>query len=253
MKDIYIQQFEFEKCSANKRKYDIIMPHTAIHYITDGYGYFNGVRLGKGQYFCTFENHKSVWYPDKDNPWSYYFVDLYGDDACRILKKYEFDKSKTHGHFDFYDELELLFKLFISKQAKEEINKEFRVATAYTLLSFHNVKNKNENVSESERIVNEVKIYLDHNYHRKIKVEDIASDLFLSRGYIRNVFFEKVGMSPKAYLQSVRFDAACSLLKTTNYTVAEIARSVGYDDQLNFSKLFKNKYGISPSEYRKEG
>ena len=82
-------------------------------------------------------------------------------------------------------------------------------------------------------------------------MEDIASDLFLSRGYIRNVFFEKVGMSPKAYLQSVRFDAACSLLKTTNYTVAEIARSVGYDDQLNFSKLFKNKYGISPSEYRK--
>jgi len=253
MKDIYIRQFEFEKCTANKRKYDTIMPYTAIHYVTDGYGYFDGIRIGKGEYFCTFENKKSVWYPDRENPWSYYFADICGDDTCRILKKYEFDESKSHGYFDSYEELELLYKLFCLKKTKDAINKDFSVSVARTLLSLHDTGVHSKKITESEKLVNEVKNYIDHNYHRKIKVEDIASDLFLSRGYIRNVFYEKTGMSPKAYLQNVRFDAACSLLKNTAYSVAEISRSVGYDDQLNFSKLFHKKYGISPLGYRKEG
>ena len=126
------------------------------------------------------------------------------------------------------------------------------MSVAHSLLSLHIGCERSENITESEKVVNEVKNYIDHNYHRKIKVEDIASGLFLSRGYVRNVFYKKTGMSPKAYLQSVRFDAAYNLLKNTNYTIAEILRSVGYDDQFNFSKLFRKKYGISPSDYRKE-
>ena len=57
-------------------------------------------------------------------------------------------------------------------------------------------------------------------------------------------------MSPKQYLLNKRLTRAKELLKETNASVFEIANSVGYDDQLYFSRIFKKHIGISPTEYK---
>lgn len=59
-------------------------------------------------------------------------------------------------------------------------------------------------------------------------------------------------MSPKQYLQQLRMEKAAELLTNTTYKVSLISSSVGYDDQLAFSKNFKHFYGISPLKYREE-
>ena len=49
----------------------------------------------------------------------------------------------------------------------------------------------------------------------------------------------------------VRMDRSRALLRHTNVSVSSVAREVGYEDQLAFSKIFKKKFGISPAQYRK--
>lgn len=60
-----------------------------------------------------------------------------------------------------------------------------------------------------------------------------------------------VNFSPTQYILTIRVNNATSLLETTDYSMAEIAAIVGYDDPLYFSRLFRKLKGMSPSQYRK--
>ena len=95
------------------------------------------------------------------------------------------------------------------------------------------------------------KKYIDENYHRQIRVEDIAESVGLARNSLRNRFYDTYGKSPKQYLTQLRLSRARRLLEEGRYTVTEIARSVGYDDVFQFIKLFGKVQGISPTAYRK--
>ena len=93
--------------------------------------------------------------------------------------------------------------------------------------------------------------YFNENYNRDINIEEYA----ISRGmsvswFIRN-FKKSTGTTPMQFITSIRITNAQMLLETTNYAVNEIARIVGYDNPLYFSRLFHKQKGCSPSEYRK--
>ena len=80
----------------------------------------------------------------------------------------------------------------------------------------------------------------------------IANFLNIERTYLYRLFKDITGTSPQEYLLDYRIRRACSLLKDTKLPVSDIARSVGYDDSLYFSRLFKQKKGRTPTQYRKE-
>ena len=58
------------------------------------------------------------------------------------------------------------------------------------------------------------------------------------------------GMSPQEYLIEIRMRRASDLLGRSNDPIQSIAAECGYDDALAFSKVFKSKFGVNPSEYR---
>lgn len=250
MKDIYIKQAEFEKCALDKEKIDTVPFYNSIHYIIDGYGYFNGMRLGKGQYFCMLEKEKSSWYPDPHEPWSYYYFDIYGTNAANIIQKHGFVKDNIVGSFSSLGEIEHIASMIKEHCRSSNLNINFLSSAAMLLLSLHEKTDTGTGMKETEKHVNEIKDYIDHNFHLTIKIENLASQMYLSRAYVRNIFFEYMNLSPKAYLQKVRLEHAISLLINTDYSIAVISKSVGYEDQLAFSKIFKKTYGVSPTDYR---
>ena len=83
-----------------------------------------------------------------------------------------------------------------------------------------------------------------------INIETIAKELRISSGHLRYLFKKSKGIAPKAYLTQLRMNRAAELLETTNYTIGEISKSVGYDDALCFSKAFKKVTKLSPYNYR---
>ncbi|MGO4184478.1 helix-turn-helix transcriptional regulator [Paenibacillus sp. TAF43_2] len=65
-----------------------------------------------------------------------------------------------------------------------------------------------------------------------------------------NDFFHKyTGFRPIDYVINYRMERASDLLKAGNYSIHDIAVSVGYTNSLYFSRLFKKKFGLSPSAY----
>lgn len=111
-----------------------------------------------------------------------------------------------------------------------------------------------ENSGESE--VDYVQYALDcihSEYVESITVEIIASRLGLNRSYFSTLFKSKMGVSPKRYLLEYRMRMAAALLTKERQPVAVTANSVGYTDIFNFSKMFKQYYGLSPTEYAKRG
>lgn len=100
-----------------------------------------------------------------------------------------------------------------------------------------------------DKIMETIEKNLDNG---ELMVEDIASEVNMSR----SVFFKKLktltGLSPIEFLKEVRMKRAVQLIETEEYSMAQIAYMVGINDSHYFSKCFKQQYGITPTEYKKK-
>ena len=93
--------------------------------------------------------------------------------------------------------------------------------------------------------------YIEDNYAKQIKLEDIAGEVNLNPVYFSNIFKKEIGVNFIDYLTSYRIKKAKELLSSSSKNVNEVAFSVGYTDPRYFSKTFKKIVGIKPMEYRK--
>ena len=92
--------------------------------------------------------------------------------------------------------------------------------------------------------------YIEKNYQRDLTVEEIASALRLNRSYFGKIFRQSTGKSPQRFLMNYRMIKAAEMLATTKLPINEIGASVGYENQMHFSRAFKSIYGVSPREWR---
>ncbi len=93
--------------------------------------------------------------------------------------------------------------------------------------------------------------YIQANYSRKISLTSVSDHVGLSSSYLCRIFKEETGLSMNTYINNLRMSKAGELLSDKNSYIKEVAMSVGFEDQLYFSRLFKRYYGVTPSEYRK--
>ena len=100
--------------------------------------------------------------------------------------------------------------------------------------------------------VQEAIAYIKNYYSQKITVEDIANYLALNRSYLYTIFMNSLGISPKDFLTEFRISRGKEQLALTNLSVEEIAVSCGYRNSLAFGKIFKQKVGITPTQYRND-
>jgi transcriptional regulator GlxA family with amidase domain len=82
-------------------------------------------------------------------------------------------------------------------------------------------------------------------------LDSLADEVYLSRSQLVRAFDATVGTSPKACLRQIRVERMARLLASTDLSIAEAARSVGWRNQFHASQCFHAAYGISPTEYRR--
>lgn len=93
--------------------------------------------------------------------------------------------------------------------------------------------------------------YIRENYTKELSLEMVADRFGYSPSYLSRMFRKYAQTNYKAYLQNVRIEYGFQELANTDHTIGEIALNNGFPNQKAFTREFKKKYGILPSEYRR--
>lgn len=96
-----------------------------------------------------------------------------------------------------------------------------------------------------------VQYYLENHYQKEISADAIARELEISPGYMSAKFRDEVGMTPNQYLQNLRLQKAAALLTRSKESVQQISNAVGIPDANYFARIFKQSFGVTPSQYRR--
>lgn len=106
------------------------------------------------------------------------------------------------------------------------------------------------NNSGSNFYIRKMKDYVKNHYFQKVDMKVVANDMGLTTSYMSTLFKKCTGQTYKEYLIHYRLEKGKELLLKTTMHVAEISQLVGYDNEHYFSKIFKKKMGVTPTEYR---
>lgn len=206
-----------------------------VHFCLGGRGMLKNKHgthnVSEGQLFVIRPGEITTYTADMKEPWEYIWVafrsdEIFFKDECSV-----FDTPK-----------ELDDKL-ITILDEEILPYEGCLAIIYSLI--YQITRKVEADGGDDR-VRRIKRYIKYNYMLPITVSSIAERFGFNRTYLYSTFKAKYGIGIKEYITSVRMEKASEFLKS-GYTVKQSAHMVGYDDEFNFSKAFKARYGVSPS------
>ena len=113
-------------------------------------------------------------------------------------------------------------------------------------------KLKSARNNTSRRLITDAKNVVAERYMEPdFSLDTVCSVLGVSNSYFSTIFKKETGKSFITYLTDYRMDVAVRLIVETNDKSYEIGEKVGYLDANYFSYVFKKKFGVSPSKYRK--
>jgi AraC-like DNA-binding protein len=258
--DMDIYHCGIEDCVPGHSYGPAVRDHFLIHYIRSGRGVFqvgnHSYQLKKGQGFLICPDIITYYQADWDDPWHYSWIGFQGLRAEEYLKSAGLTVANPVLSFDGDNFLaDCLAQMVETSQialARETrlkgllylfLAKLIEIANSDYFFSF--------DLTKKELYIKKAIEFIRMNYSRKITISQVANYIGLDRSYISSLFKDYLKVSPQEFLISFRIDKACELMANDLLSIGDISRSVGYDDQLQFSKIFKKAKGVAPREYRK--
>ena len=184
-----------------------------------------------------------------------YWIHFTGSDVKNILRKYGFPDNERIFPVGTSMEYERIFKrIIIELQRCQDNYEEMLTLLLRHLLIIFQRELTREQVLKNEYLDHEMDTavtYFNENYNRDINIEEYATSKGMSVSWFIRSFKKFTGSTPMQFIVALRVNNAQVLLETTNYSINEISKIVGYDNQLYFSRLFHKLKGFSPREYRK--
>lgn len=147
-------------------------------------------------------------------------------------KSSDFQSAVSHWNIPGFYSFESL------KQLEIFIQKLFQTYASYI---------SNQKIESS---IDLIKKYIDAHFSENLTLSDVAEHFFISYSYLSKVFHDTFGISFQSYIISKRMVYAEKLLHNPDLSIQEIGTEVGYTNVFNFSRAFKNYYGMSPNHYR---
>lgn len=152
---------------------------------------------------------------------------------------------------DFYEivpESENLYKHLLGLETIKEADEWFR-NNYVKIIEYINSKKENR----QSKIVIKTKEYIDNNFMSPdINLDILSQELHFSESYLGKLFRNEMGMPIKEYITYKRVEEAKRLIETTEKTIKEIAKCVGYENDRSFINIFKKSEGKTPGEYRNQ-
>jgi AraC-like DNA-binding protein len=235
-----------------------ILDGFALLYISNGRGKFESrpnfaSAIEPRQAFLLFPGVWHRYTPDPETGWHEHWIGFDGEMARRWLKYKLFSAKNPIAKINAEDTVLATFSRVMqsiraSRPALQQIlagatdNLMGLVYSAQQAQPAAGAQNANAIESAIARIQNE--------FERDLNMKLLAQELGVGYSWFRHTFTAHTGLSPRQYLLEFRLVRARSLLAETGLPIKEIAMQTGFKDEFYFSRLFRQKLNLTPSQWR---
>lgn len=259
--------------------------YNPIHftYTSEGYCFHRFEKEDKKRKLDTFQ---SVIITSKDGGYNYgYFekdlkihIHLIQVSRMEFLKKrlndgsilnkhlYEVFHDQQHENvFAYYGTYNLklanLIKQFNKVKQKGMIRMLIKEGIVYQILSEHMVQHDKDLTRKKQpettltkqeiKVIRKMAQKINRRVSEEYNVEEMANELGITQAKLQEGFKLLFSRTVIEYLRHVRLEEARDLLNNSDYNISQVVYSIGFSSRSYFSKIFKRKYGLSPSEFLK--
>lgn len=178
-----------------------------------------------------------------------------GLDLSRIIEELELDTKVIimSGYNDF-EYAKQAIRYGVSEYLVKPVLKEDLERTLDRILH-RDLASKTESkqkaiTGDKATMISYVKSYISENYDKDLSLDTLGALVNLHPVYLSKIFKETAGTNLSGYITEVKMQKAAELLVQTNKKVQEVVEAVGYQKKQHFTKLFKDRFGMTPKEYR---
>ena len=253
--NLIIYQCGYENCRPRHSYGPAVRDHYLIHFVVDGCGKFyiddKIYEIKKNQGFLICPDDVTYYEADENTPWNYIWVGFNGIKAPQYIGQIGLSKYNPVINTEKPEVIAGYMKQIFESTKLNNGREIGMLGYLYLFLSsLIEEADVKETTNYKQEYVQKAIEYIEMNYSRSLTIKSIAEHVGLNRSYFSNLFKGLLNISPENFLIQYRVNKACELLNQHgNLRIADISRSVGYEDQLTFSKTFKKVKGVSPSEY----
>ena len=224
-------------------------PHSRLYFVTAGSGFIKT----ESQYVELIPGN--VYFVPSNCAFSCgceHLEKLFFHVSISTIERYDlfFNLGKIYSLPFSANEIEILLKLIDSESYIDIIALKSEIMKI--LIKFNSTYSFEKTaIKKYSKLIQAAIAYIESNTSVKIKISDISKALFISESKIRNTFKNEMNMPIGKYIDDMIFIKARQLLSDPKYTIAAVSAELGFCDQFYFSRRFKEKFGFTPSEFRK--
>lgn len=231
-----------------------VLSGRGVLYVDDAEGRTSTYHISAGQGFLIYPGQVTMYVADSEDPWEYVWVLFDGLCVTDMLQRTALSRSAPVYQPQHDDLAGKMAEAMLEIASRPDAPPLVTIAHLYTFAAYLIDSAPSTRALGGRRIrdcyIRVALDYIENNYSRKIRIEEIASECGIDRSYFGKLFHTAMGQSPQSFLLQYRMMRACTLLQDTNLTIASVGAAVGYDNALHFSRAFKNQYGMAPREWR---
>lgn len=229
-----------------------------INYISKGDGVFEdkiGVTpIKQGSLIIVRKDQWHRYKPNMETGWTENYIGFNGQLANHFLEINKVLHGANIIHCGIHEELiDTYYKIFNlileEKPGFQQIASGLVIKLIGYIVAFQ--KQRQFTGKPIEKTIDDAKFYIRQNIEQTIDIKELAQTLNIGYSYFRRLFKTYTGLSPHQYCLDLKIMRAKELILTTNLSIKEIAYKLGFESIHYFSRLYKNKTGICPSDLRK--
>ena len=231
-----------------------------VIYIAKGEGFFESktmlrTKVKEGAVLFLFPGEWHRFKPDESTGWDEYWVGFQGEIAANLVRNGFLLCEDPLINIGIKEEIVGLMLEIIGHTKDEKAGYQPLISgmLLHLLGQVHSLAKQKQFGEENVVgiIVNKARILLRQKIDEDVVMEDIARELNVSYSWLRKMFKTYTGMAPGQYLIQLKIERAKMLLSDPSKSVKEIAYELHFESCFYFSKLFKEKTGLSPEIFRK--
>lgn len=224
-----------------------------VYYVSQGSGILHlpgkSCNLKAGDLFFTFPS-KPFAIESVEN-FRYMYISFLGTRANMLLERYNIN-SKNFIFHEFEEIEDFWSKGLTLKTEFADLMSESVLLYTFAVLDSRAYP-CNTKETRKDNLFAVIKKYIDDNFSSvDFSLDTMSNEISYNKKYISSVFKKNMGMCISEYLNTIRIQNACTLVKQEFTSVNDIAFRCGFTDPQYFSRVFKAKMGVSPKTYIKE-